>query len=130
MRRVAVNFSGVGRKAFPPPFWREPSRFHSVLPARGGGAVGVAGREATPFFVGESPPLVGFPVGRSGRSRKRGPWPARNLAFLVAVENVESLANCSLRNKPPSCNIRGIFFFGRGRGGACAYQRRVLAVSL
>lgn len=67
--------------------------------ASGAEASGACGLGGDPFFVGESPPLLGFPVGRSGRSRKRGPWPARNLAFLVAVET-SRLANCSLLNKP------------------------------
>lgn len=65
MKLVAANFSGVGREAFPPPFLGHPPRLLPVLAARGGGARN-AGGEATPLSLEESPPRVGFPVGRSG----------------------------------------------------------------
>lgn len=76
MRRVAVNFSGVGQEAFPPPF--RGCLLGLTYPGRR--REGNAGWEATPFFLGESPPGVGFPVSRSGRSREQGWWPAGSLA--------------------------------------------------
>lgn len=72
MRRGRGQLFGVGREAFPPPFRGRGIGFTQPSPP-GAEALGERGLEATPFFFGESPPLVGFPIGRSGRSARAGP---------------------------------------------------------
>lgn len=97
MRRVAVNFSGVGREAFPPPFWREPSRLHPVLPARGGGTGGVRAGRRPLFSLGSPRPFWGFPsVGAAGResgahgqrgtSRFWSQWKTSRVLLIAAFE--------------------------------------------